>query len=69
MRAIGFVLIALGIVGLLYGGFTWTHKDKVVDIGAVEISRDKHETLPMPPLVGAVVLIAGVAMVLKPSHS
>jgi hypothetical protein len=69
MKAIGFVLIALGIVGLLYGGFTWVRKDKVVDIGALEITRDKHESLPMPPLVGAVILIAGVAMVLKPSHS
>lgn len=69
MRGIGFVLIALGLVGLLYGGFTWTRKDKVVDIGAVQITRDKHESLPMPPLVGAVILIAGVAMVLRPSHN
>jgi hypothetical protein len=69
MKPIGFILIVIGIVGLLYGGLTWTRKDKVVDLGAVEISRDKHESLPVPPVIGAILLVAGVAMVLKPSHS
>jgi len=69
MKPIGFVLIVLGIVGLLYGGLTWTRRDKVVDLGAVEISRDKRESLPVPPIVGAILLVAGVAMVLKPSHT
>ena len=69
LKPIGMILIALGIVGLLYGGLTWTKKDKVVDIGSVEITRDKHESLPVPPVIGAILLVAGVAMVLKPSHT
>jgi hypothetical protein len=68
LKPFGLILIAIGIVGLLYGGVTWVRKDKVVDIGSVEITRDKHESLPLPPVVGAIMLVAGVAMVLKPSH-
>ena len=69
MKPIGILLIALGIVGLLYGGITWTRKDKVVDIGSVEITRDKHESVPLPPVVGAILLVAGVALLFKPSHT
>jgi len=68
LKPLGLILIAIGIVGLLYGGLTWVRKDKVVDIGSVEITRDKHESLPLPPVVGAIMLVAGVALVLKPSH-
>jgi hypothetical protein len=56
------VLICLGIVGLGYGGFTYTHQKKVLDIGSVEITRNEHERLPIPPLVGGVLLITGVAL-------
>ena len=56
------VLIFLGIVGLGYGGFTYTREKKVVDIGPVQVTRDQHERLPIPPLVGGVLVIAGVAL-------
>ena len=51
MKPLGLLLIALGLIGLLYGGFSWTRKDKVVDAGPIEITADKHESLPIPPLV------------------
>lgn len=63
MKIIGMVLFTLGILGLAYGGISWTRKDKVVDVGPVEITADKHESFPVPPVVGAVCLVAGIAMV------
>jgi uncharacterized membrane protein YidH (DUF202 family) len=65
MKAIGIVLVILGIVGLVYGGITWTRKDKVVDVGPVEITADKKESIPLPPIVGGVMLVAGVVLLLK----
>jgi hypothetical protein len=59
MKAVGILLIVLGLVGVLYGGVKWTHPDKVVDVGPIEVTRDKHERLPIPPLAGAVCLVAG----------
>ncbi|HKW03189.1 MAG TPA: hypothetical protein VJN96_25410 [Vicinamibacterales bacterium] len=63
MKLLGIVLIVLGVVGVLYGGFTWTTKDKVVDLGPLEVSTEKTHSLPLPPIAGALSLIAGTALV------
>jgi hypothetical protein len=65
MKPLGLLLIALGLIGLLYGGFSWTRKDKVVDAGPIEITADKQESLPIPPLAGAVALVAGAVLLMK----
>ena len=65
MKVFGIALIVLGLVGLLYGGITWTHKDKVIDAGPIEVTADKHERLPVPPIVGGVLLVAGIALVVR----
>ena len=61
-RSIGIILIVLGLVGLAWGGFTYTTREKVVDVGPIHASRDKTHTVPMPPVVGAIALVAGVAL-------
>lgn len=65
MKLVGIVLIVIGLVGVLYGGLAWTRKDKVVDAGPIEITADKHESLPIPPIVGGLLLVAGTVIVLK----
>jgi len=64
MKVLGIVLIILGLVGVLYGGLTWTTKDKVVDLGPVEVTRDKTHSVPLPPVAGAVSLVCGTALVI-----
>jgi hypothetical protein len=64
MKVIALALIALGLVGLAYGGISWTRKDKVVDIGPVEITADKTERLPLPPIAGGICLVVGVGLLL-----
>jgi uncharacterized membrane protein YidH (DUF202 family) len=65
MKPLGILLIVLGLVGLVYGGLSWTRKDTVVDAGPIEITADKRESLPIPPLAGAVALVAGVVLLMK----
>lgn len=65
MKALGIVLVIFGILGLAYGGISWTRKDKVVDAGPIEITADKHESMPVPPLAGGIMLVAGLALILK----
>jgi hypothetical protein len=65
MKLLGGVLVALGLVALLYGGVSWTRKDKVVDAGPIEITADKKESIPISPIAGGVMLVAGVALLLK----
>lgn len=65
MKALAIVLIVLGIVGLAYGGFSWTRRDTVVDAGPIELTADKTESLPIPPIAGGLLLVAGIALLLK----
>jgi hypothetical protein len=66
---IAVALIVLGLVGLLYGGFTYTREKKVVDLGSVEITRQEHERLPISPIVGGLVLISGVWLLVSNRHA
>jgi hypothetical protein len=63
MKVVGIVLVILGVVGLAYGGFTWTTKEKVADMGPLQVTHDKTQSLPLPPIAGGVCLIAGVVLV------
>jgi uncharacterized membrane protein YidH (DUF202 family) len=60
---VGIVLIVLGVIGLAVGGFSFTRKEKVIDLGPIEATADKKESVAIPPVLGAVALISGVVLV------
>jgi hypothetical protein len=62
MKIIGIVLIVLGIIGLGWGGFSYTTRQKVADIGPIHATRDKTHTVFVPPVLGAVSLVGGVLL-------
>ena len=57
---IGILLIVFGLFALAYGGFSYTKKEKVLDLGPVEATTTRHERVPLPPVLGGVSLVAGV---------
>ena len=63
VKALGVILILLGLIGLVWGGLTYTTREKVVDIGPIHASRDKTHNIPLPPIAGALALIGGIALV------
>lgn len=65
MKALGAVLVVLGLLALVYGGFSFTRKDKVVDAGPIEITADKTESVALPPIAGGLMLVAGVVLLVK----
>jgi hypothetical protein len=64
VKIFGMILIALGLFGLAWGGFTYTTREKVVDIGPIHATRDETHHVPLPPVVGAVAILAGVGVLL-----
>lgn len=62
-KTIGIVLIIVGLVGLAYGGLTYKTRESIVNIGPIHASREKTHTLPLPPIAGALAVIAGIALV------
>jgi uncharacterized membrane protein YidH (DUF202 family) len=63
MKALGVVLIVLGALALAYGGFTYTHQKKVVDLGPIQASKKETSTVPLPPILGVVAIIGGGILV------
>jgi hypothetical protein len=61
-KAIGTILIVLGLLGLAWGGFSYTTREKVVDIGPIHATREKTHDIPVPPIAGAVALIGGIVL-------
>jgi uncharacterized membrane protein HdeD (DUF308 family) len=59
----GVILIVLGLVALAYQGFSYTKRETVLDIGPVHATADRQKTLPIPPIVGIVAVVGGVALV------
>jgi hypothetical protein len=64
MKALGIILIAAGIVMMIITGVNVVSEDKVVDLGKVEITKEKNNPVSWSPIVGAVLLVAGVVVVL-----
>jgi hypothetical protein len=60
----GIALIILGVLALAYQGITYTTREKVIDLGPLKASVDKEKSIPLPPIVGALALAGGVALVI-----
>lgn len=63
MRVLGIILIILGVVGLAYGGITYTRRSETVSVGPVSATVKEKETFPLSPIVSGVALLAGIALV------
>ena len=59
---IAIILIAVGIVVFTYQGITYTTREKVVDLGTIQMTAEKTKTLPLPPILGAIALVGGIVL-------
>lgn len=61
---IGVILIVLGVIGFAAGHIDYTTREKVIDLGPVEVSAHKKHRIAIPDVTAAIALIAGVGLVL-----
>jgi uncharacterized membrane protein len=59
---VGTLLIVLGGLALAYQGFSYSRQEKVLDIGSIHATAEKHERVSIPPLLGGLVLVGGIAL-------
>lgn len=52
MKAIGLILIVVGVLSLTYQGFTYTTHKKVLDVGPIQATKEEHHSVPLPPILG-----------------
>lgn len=63
MRILGIILIVVGLLALALPYVTFTKKEKVLDIGPIEAVAEKQESVPVSPIVGGIILLAGAGIV------
>jgi hypothetical protein len=61
---VGILLIALGVVGFAWGGISFTHQKKDVDVGPIQLSHKETKTLPISPILSTLSMVAGIGLVL-----
>lgn len=59
MKMIGFIILVVGLVLTIFTSFKFFTKEKLIDVGSVEISRDKPTNIAWSPLVGVAVMCVG----------
>ena len=59
---IGILLIFIGVVAFAYQGFTYTTRETAIDLCPLQITAEKSHTIPLPPVVGTVLLAGGILL-------
>jgi len=62
MKTIGIMFIILGACMLIWTGFNYTKKEKIIDLGSVEVSADTQKTVNWPPYLGAALIVGGIVI-------
>jgi uncharacterized membrane protein HdeD (DUF308 family) len=67
-RTVGIILVVIGIVALVWGGISWTREETIVDLGPLEAKAETRESIPLPPVLGGVALVAGIFLLVVPAR-
>ncbi len=59
-RTVGIIMIVIGAAMLIWTGFTYTKKEKVIDAGPLELSAEKEKSVSWPPYAGGILLVGGI---------
>ena len=65
VKAGALILIVLGILGLVYGGFSYTDETHEAKLGPIELSVKDRKTVNIPVWVGIGAIVIGGAMLLS----
>jgi uncharacterized membrane protein YidH (DUF202 family) len=61
---IGIVLVVLGALALAYQGINYTRTEKLLDLGPIHATTETQKRIPLPPIIGGMALIGGVALLI-----
>jgi len=62
-KTIGLVLIGIGVIMLIWTGFTYTKREKLVDAGPIHISADREHDVNWSPYAGGLLVVGGAILV------
>jgi uncharacterized membrane protein len=60
----GIVLLILGVISLAYQGISYTTQKQVVDIGPIHATEDQKHNIPLPPVLGGILMVGGIVLLM-----
>ena len=62
MKAIGAVLVVIGLVGLIFGGIPYNKRETIAQIGDIKMQATEKKQLSLPPAVNGLAILIGAAL-------
>lgn len=62
LKTIGVLMLVVGVVMLIWSGFSYTKREKVIDAGPLQVSADRQKTVSWPPYAGGLLVVGGVVV-------
>jgi uncharacterized membrane protein len=69
LTIVGIILIVLGIISLAYQGITYTKREKILDVGPIHATAEKEKTIPLPPILGGILIVGGIVLLISSSRN
>ena len=66
MKTLGFILLVLGVLILIYGGISYSRQRTVIDVGAFKATATDQKNIPLSPIVGGLAVLSGVILLVVP---
>ena len=58
----GILLLIVGVLALAYQGINYSHRENVLDVGPIHVTKETHEQIPISPILGGLALVGGIAL-------
>jgi uncharacterized membrane protein YdcZ (DUF606 family) len=62
-KTLGIIMAVIGILMMIYTGFSYVTTEKVVDLGPMHMSVEKDHPVQWSPIVGVILLVGGIVLV------
>ena len=66
MKILGFVLVVLGALALVYGGISYSRQRTVLDVGPFKATASEQRNIPLSPIVGGIAMLGGILLLVVP---
>lgn len=66
MKIIGFALMVVGLLALVYGGVSYNRQRTVLDVGPFKATATEQRNIPLSPIVGGIALVGGIVLMTIP---
>ena len=66
MKFVGFLLIVLGVLAIVYGGISYSRQKTVLDVGPFKATAAAQHNIPLSPIVGGLALVGGLVLLMVP---